>query len=122
MSIEVVSTLALLVLRVGAPMVVIMGLSFLAYRWLSEEKPGERRAEQATSVYIPGPAPMAQVLYNAAGQRCWDAHGCTQAMKANCPAVAKPELPCWLAIQMKTGHLKAKCTDCGYYDRPALRA
>lgn len=126
MSPEVVTILGLLALfaiRIGVPILVIMGLSYVAYRWLGEDtektvQPARSTAAIAPRVSIGGPAPIAQVLY--AGTHCWDAKGCSEAMKANCPAVAKSELPCWLAIQMKTGHLKENCFGCQFYERPAV--
>ena len=119
-------------LRIGIPILVIMGLSYVAYHWLGEDKKSVqpqvtvRPVQQATTgARIGGPAPLAQVMY--ASTHCWDEHGCTEEAKAKCPAFAKPELPCWLAVQMKTGHLRDNCSDCNFYndsthDQPVARA
>jgi hypothetical protein len=109
----------LAVLRIGAPLVVIFGVSYLAYRWIGDDKATQPVAVEKSAA-LGGRAPMAQVLY--AGPHCWDDKGCTPEMKATCPAFARPELPCWLAVQMKTGHLNKNCTDCDFYERPVARA
>ena len=117
------------VLRIGIPLAVIMMLSWLAYRWLGEDKSavrsgevrsGEVRTATAHRATIGGPAPLARVAYFATP--CWDVKGCTEQAQAACPAHARPELPCWLANQMKTGRLKETCAGCEIYDRPVARA
>ena len=122
---ETLVVLAMLALRIAVPLLVIFGISYVAYRWIGEEKPATvstaRQAATATqSATLGGPAPLAQVLFT--GVHCWDVKGCTEEMKAKCPAVAKPELPCWLAVQMKTGHLRQKCSSCNFYERPVASA
>ena len=118
MTTEILAVLALMVVRLGVPLVIILALSYVAYRWIGEEKPS-RTGATTSGATIGGAAALAQVL---AGPHCWDAHGCTAEMKATCPAAARPELPCWLAIQMKTGHLKQNCFDCNFYERPVITA
>ena len=122
---EILAVLALVVLRLGVPLVVIFGLSYLVYRWLGEEKPAQATAgkqpnAEAVRSTLGGLAPMAQVLY--AGPHCWDVKGCSEEMKAKCPTIARPELPCWLAVQMKTGHLRKNCFNCDFYARPVPSA
>ena len=122
---ETLAVLALIALRIGLPLLVIFGLSYLAYRWIGEGKPasvvaGKAVAADVQRVALGGPAPLAQVLFT--NTHCWDVKGCTEEMKAKCPAVARPELPCWLAIQMKTGHLRKNCFTCDFYEQPAARA
>jgi hypothetical protein len=122
---ETIAVITMLLVRIGVPLLVIFGLSYLAYRWIAEDRSAQAIADKqtiadASRVTIGGPAPLAQVLY--AGTHCWDVKGCTAEMKAKCPAVARPEIPCWLAVQMKTGHLMKDCPDCGFYDRPVARA
>ncbi len=122
---ETLAVLVLTALRIGAPLVVIFGLSYLAYRWIGEGQPyravaGKPASADVQRAALGGPAPLAQVLFTSA--HCWDVKGCTEQMKAKCPAAARPELPCWLAIQMKTGHLRKNCFDCNFYERPSATA
>jgi hypothetical protein len=117
MSPEFLSVVLLMIVRIGLPFIVVMGLSYLAYRWLGAAKETEQAAQQPS---IGGPAAVASVLY--AGSHCWDNKKCPADLLAKCPAYARPELPCWLAIQMKTGHLKDKCFNCNFYERPVLSA
>jgi hypothetical protein len=122
---ETLAVVALLALRIGAPLLVIFGISYVVYRWIGEEKPARvasvRTAIGATqSAALGGPAPLAQVLFS--GVHCWDEKGCTEEMKAKCPAAARPELPCWLAVQMNTGHLRQNCSSCNFYERPVMSA
>ncbi len=117
---DVLGLLALLALRIGVPLLVIMSLSYVAYRWLgAEERKPAQPAAEAPRVSLGGPAPIARVLY--AGAHCWDIKKCPADLKATCPAYARPELPCWLAVQMKTGHLRNDCPDCSFYEQPAAR-
>jgi hypothetical protein len=119
MSPELLSVALLMIVRVGLPFVIVMGLSYLAYRWLGEGKDaGQVSVRPAQQPSIGGPAPIARVIY--AGAHCWDAKQCPADLKAACPAYAKPELPCWLAMQMKTGHLTANCSGCDFYERPVI--
>jgi hypothetical protein len=121
---DIVGLLFMFVLRIGIPLAAIMTLSWLAYRWLGEEKTvvrsADKRQEVAPRASIGGPAPLAHVMYFETP--CWDIKGCTEQAKAVCPAHARPELPCWLASQMKTGHMKDKCFNCDIYERPVVRA
>ena len=122
---ELLSTILLMVVRIGMPFVIVMGLSYLAYHWLGEGNEADRSAPQppqrvTQQPTVDGPAAVARVLY--AGTHCWDVKQCPAELKATCPAYAKPELPCWLAIQMKTGHLRDQCFECNFYERPVLAA
>ena len=121
MGIEIPAVLVIAIVRLGVPLLAIIVLSYAAYRYLGRDKLPAKVAEEAVRkerAATAGPAAVAHLMYAEVGTHCWDAHHCTPEMKAKCPAVARPELPCWLAVQMKTGHLKEKCFDCSYYDRP----
>jgi hypothetical protein len=118
MGTEIIAVLTLAVLRIGVPLLLIFAVSYAAYRWLGNEK--QTRPTIAPPATIGGRAPMATLL--STNLHCWDAKGCTAEMKALCPATARPELPCWLAVQMKTGHLTKNCPDCDFYERPVIRA
>ncbi len=118
MGTEMIAVLTLAILRIGVPLALIFGVSYVAYRWLGNEKqPPPTIAPLKT---IGGRAPMVMLL--STSPHCWDAKGCTAEMKALCPACIRPELPCWLAVQMKTGHLAKDCPDCSFYERPVIRA
>jgi hypothetical protein len=115
---EILAVLALAVVRIGVPLAVVLVLSYIAYRWIGEDR-AIKSPEAMQHVTLAGPAPIARVL---SATHCWDAKGCTAEMKTRCAAVARPELPCWLAVQMKTGHLNKSCDSCGFYEQPILRA
>ena len=119
MSTEVLAVVALALLRLGLPLLFVFGASYIAYRWIGAARPVRPAAPQP-GVSIGGPAPVARVLYT--GPYCWAEKHCTAEQQTRCPAFARPELPCWLAVQMKTGHLRADCPDCHFYERPVVRA
>lgn len=99
---EIAAIASFLIMRLGLPIAGILGLSYLAYRWLN----------QGAAPAMPGPGfiPIADT-----GPRCWDERHCTPQMKASCPAHQRPHIPCWLAVQLAEGHVRAGCADCRFY-------
>lgn len=88
-----------LLLRIGIPVLVTLGIFYLLRR-LDERWQAEARA-------IP-------VL--AAGQKpCWEAKECSEEKKKACPAYAQSNIPCWQVFRTKTGVMKEACLGCDVF-------
>lgn len=98
---SLVSTLSLLLLRIGLPLVVTLLVSYLLARlddkWRAEEltRNGGGLAPAAR------PAP-----------KCWVIKGCDPALSAACPVRALRPLPCWIAQRQLTGRVPEECFRC----------
>jgi hypothetical protein len=101
--------LALFAVRLAIPLLIIMVVSYALYRWLGGED-----YEQAFGPVV-HPAPPA----TTGGLHCYDIRHCPPEVRAGCPAMARPDLPCWMAIQLAEGRLRPHCPDCPMY-QPAL--
>ena len=102
------------ILRLGVPLAITLAVGYLLLRldrkwqaeawaeWesnrLEQEEQGEQAAGRATS--------------SAAKQLCWDLKECSQAVRDQCPAFKRPNIPCWLARRRAEGRLPAACYDC----------
>lgn len=118
---ELMAIAVLLLLRIGIPILLIAGLSYVAYRLLAPDTSAPHAtAARPAAARLGGPAPLARIIYSATP--CWDIKSCPADLQATCPARARPELPCWLAVQMKTGQRPANCEWCRVYDSPTVHA
>ena len=50
--------------------------------------------------------------------KCWEVHNCPPRLRANCPAFAQPETPCYELFRIN-GRLKPACRDCRVARRAA---
>jgi hypothetical protein len=48
--------------------------------------------------------------------QCWEIKRCDEATRAACPAYQRPNLPCWLALQLAGCQLSEQCLTCSLYD------
>ena len=48
--------------------------------------------------------------------QCWEIKRCDEATRAECPARQRPNLPCWLALQLAGCQLSDECLTCSLYD------
>ena len=106
---------ALVVLRIGVPLAVAIAVG----RWLERKlRPqdakeiGGRRG--ARIIQFPGLKSASGMMREA---HCWDVKQCDPAVRAECPAYRRPELPCWLAAQAAEGKFRDKCSTCDLYWR-----
>ena len=106
---------ALFVLRIGVP----LALAIAVGRWL-ERKLRPQDAKEAGGrkgariIQFPGLKSASGIVREA---HCWDVKQCDPALRAQCPAYRRPELPCWLAAQAAEGKFRDKCSTCDLYRR-----
>jgi hypothetical protein len=86
------------VLRIGVPILITLMIGAWLKRFLEE-----RDAKEA-----PQPSPSLP----GTGQRCWDVKHCPEAERVKCVAAQRPDLPCWLALQVNGAGLKEMCYTC----------
>lgn len=108
---SVLAVIGLFVLRLGVPVIVMVLLAWAA-NWYAQRE--EMRALEARQK-----AAAAQAAAVLAVRPCYEAKGCSEAAKADCAAMRRPELPCWLAKQLSTGRLSPTCQACAMYKRSA---
>lgn len=111
---SVLAVIGLFVLRLGVPVVVMVLLAWAANSYAQHE---EMRALEAKRKEA-----AAQAAAVLAPQTCFEVKGCAEAAKADCAAMRRPELPCWLAKQLSTGRLSPTCQACAMYKRSAEAA
>src|SRR5512141_563328 len=83
----------LVALRVGVPILVTLMLGAWIQRYL------ERPEKELARTY-------------RVGDPCWEFNQCPDAKEAQCVAAARPDLPCWLAIQVNGGGMSQACYSC----------
>jgi hypothetical protein len=86
------------VLRIGVPILVTLMIGAWLKRWLEERDAKE--------------IPQAATPVSGNGSRCWDIKHCPDTERAKCVAAKRPDLPCWLALQVSDGTLKEMCYSC----------
>ena len=111
-------------LRILVPVLLTVAVGYWLEKRLNLEQPEtielaeptERRAARGEGAVKIGPAVP-----------CWDLKGCSLSARVECPAYARPNIPCWLAKELAVGQLNAECFDCDQYrshfatGRPQLR-
>jgi hypothetical protein len=107
--------LALVLLRVGVP----LALAIAVGRWLERKlRPQDAKEMEgrkgARIIQFPGLKSASGMMREA---HCWDVKECDPAVRAECPAYRRPELPCWLAAQAAEGKFRDKCSTCDLYRR-----
>src|SRR5512143_2618447 len=103
---DVVLTFLLgILLRLGIPIaitaLVLYGLHRLDKRW---------KKEALTLPVVP------------AGKPCWEAMGCSDDKKKNCPAAAQSNVPCWQYFRTRDGVLKEACLGCAVFRQAPVPA
>lgn len=127
----------LFVLRLGVPLLITLALGYalgkLDAKWQAEaetERQAEAEAQGVASMQSqarPAAAPATYQLPTRrpipvgvmAGPPCYSLKGCSEAMKAACPAMRQPSVPCWAARQGAEGQLPMECKNCQLYN-PAV--
>ena len=87
-----------LLLRIGIPLAVT-ALIFYLLRRLDERWQKEALAIPVISSQRP----------------CWEMKGCSEEKRKNCPASAKPNVPCWQVFRTNKGLLREDCLGCDVF-------
>lgn len=86
------------VLRVGVPILITLMIG----AWL------KRLLEERDAKELPQPTAST----SDGQQHCWDVKHCPETERVKCVASQRPDLPCWLAVQVSGGGLKEMCYAC----------
>lgn len=117
--VDVLAILGMFLLRIGAPIVVTVGVGI----WLEKKlRPAEtqsiqRSSRRGTIIPFPQQARKARASTPTAA-RCWDVKQCDPMAREQCAAFQRSDLPCWLALQTAGGRVRAECADCEMYAQP----
>jgi len=92
-----------ILLRIGLPLLVSLGVFYLLRRL------DERWQAQARLLPV---IPAGQTP-------CWEAKKCPDEKKKNCAAFQRSQVPCWQVFRAKDGNLREACLSCEVF-RTAL--
>lgn len=100
-------------MRLGIPLaltaLLVWWLQKLDARWQMDAEQARRQAESGPSLTPPAP-------------RCWDVRGCSPERRANCPAFARTDVPCWQVFRDGRGPLKEACLECLVFKKAPVPA
>jgi hypothetical protein len=101
---DIVVIAGMFFLRIGLPLILVMGIGYLIQRCL------EPKAVQEQFEGIVRTAHERAVI--AVGQPCWEIRGCSAEARAGCAAANQPDIPCWLSRQIAGQPLPEGCAAC----------
>jgi hypothetical protein len=101
------------ILRLGVPLAITLAIGYLLLR-LDRKWQAEAWAEWESS-QLEQKEQAGQAAPLMAGQLCCDLKECSQAVREQCPAFKRPNIPCWLARRRAEGRLPAACYDCEFF-------
>ena len=93
----------LFILRIGVPILI----TFMLGAWLQKVLREPESAPQP----MRGEAACAEPD-EAGATHCWDVKHCPENLRAQCVAAQRPDLPCWLALQVGGEGLRQTCYTC----------
>lgn len=97
-------------LRLGVPVLLTIAICHVLDR-LSVKRAAQIGAQrQARLRAAPHEGKLVRQL------QCWEIKRCEEATRAECPAYKRPNLPCWLALQLAGCQLSDECKSCSMYD------
>jgi hypothetical protein len=97
---DVLVLIYLFVLRLGVPLIVTLMFGSFLQHWLQQQDAKEAIARRQFETTAPC---------------CWETKNCPESVRENCVAYQRPELPCWLALQVAGYGLKEQCYACALY-------
>ena len=92
-------------LRIGLPLLVVVGIGYLVQRWLEPKAVHEQFEGMVRTA-------QENVAVGAASQPCWEAKNCSPELRAECAAFNQSNVPCWLARQIAGQSLPEGCSTC----------
>ena len=114
----------LAVLRIGVPIAITAAVVYLLVRYSKAEMQADIQAPPDAKGLAP--AEWAKAVTVPPVVPCWEQKNCDLATRSNCAAFKRSHVPCWLAVQVAEGQLRASCLTCNMYhlekrDRPYIR-
>lgn len=100
---ETTIVIGLFALRIGVPLLVTLGIGHLISRAYSARQQASEQ-EVVCEGYELGP-------------HCWEIKNCDPAIREACPAYQRPQVPCWLALQVAGRELPEECFSCEIFKR-----
>lgn len=114
--VNVLIVLAMFVVRIGVPLAITLALGY----WLEKRLPPQEKSE-ATEMKIERARRAAQSP-KIIQWHCWDLKRCSPALRAQCAAFQRPDLPCWLALQVAGNQVREECFTCALYKPQSIAA
>lgn len=112
-----VVVLFMLLLRVGIPLLITIGVFKLIQRWQGHQQEDILQQIRAERAKVAQPVARREVPNTVVRRlRCWDVMRCPPPKRDNCPAYHHSYVPCWLAIRLSEGQLREECYACRFYD------
>jgi hypothetical protein len=106
---ETVAVLALFLLRIAVPLLVTLAIAYalrrLDVKWQTEAQTQWTAAELSAEQ-------IAELKALKPERPCWEVKGCSEEMRAKCPACGPLDIPCWVARLRASGHLPSTCPNC----------
>ncbi len=103
---DIVVVAGMFFLRLGLPLLIVIGVGYLIRRWL------EPAAVQEQFEGMVRTAHEERAKTAAAGRPCYEIKNCSAEARAECAAAKQPDIPCWLARQIAGQPLPSGCTAC----------
>ncbi len=93
-------------LRLGLPLLIVVGVGYLIRRWLEPAAVKEQFEGMIRTAHEECAAARSDT------RPCWEVKNCSAEAKAQCAAARQPDIPCWLARQIAGQPLPAGCSTC----------
>jgi hypothetical protein len=92
-------------LRIGLPLLLVMGIGYLIQRWLEPKAVHEQFEGMIRTA-------QEQRAASATAKPCWEIKNCSAEARAACAAAQQPDIPCWLSRQIAGQPLPEGCAAC----------
>ena len=92
-------------LRIGLPLLVVMGIGYLIQRWLEPKAVHEQFEGMIRTA-------QEQRAASTTTKPCWEIKNCSAEARATCAAAQQPDIPCWLSRQIAGQSLPEGCAAC----------
>ncbi|MBX3001031.1 MAG: hypothetical protein KF893_21090 [Caldilineaceae bacterium] len=103
--ITAVGILGLFVLRLGIPLLIVIGVGYWLRRLDAKWEAEAHSAARSTVTKV-------EVDLRPVEQPCWVLKKCPEPVYTHCPAFLNSAQPCWLARSRAEGMLPNKCFQC----------
>lgn len=109
---EVIDALVILLMfavRIGVPVALTLVVGYWLEKKLAPSQEMRTRAHTTRSAKI-------------ITLHCWDVKKCSSTQRAQCAAFRRPDLPCWLALQVAGDKVRPECYTCAFYKPERIAA
>lgn len=103
--------ISLCLFRIGIPLAITFLLTYLIDRFVTGKSTAKRSDAETPEAAEPVPVFVP----------CWEMTDCPPEKRAACQAISRPGVPCWLTMQLTSGHLSDECLDCPVFHHTHAR-